>query len=72
MRFARRNEAEPRVAAIDNRAIERVRTRERERRRQLVVPKPALLIVRRVGPANVEAAERNRKFGRHDVQRLRQ
>ncbi len=72
MGFTRRHQPKPRVAAIDDRAIERVGPRERERGRQLVALQPELLIVRRIGPADVQAAGRQRELRRHDGERLRQ
>src|SRR6185436_11580982 len=45
VRFAGRDEAEPRIPAVDDRAVEGVRTRERERRRQLIPVQAQLLIV---------------------------
>ena len=59
VRLARRDEPEPRIAAVDDRAIERVRARERERGRQLVTLEAKLLIVRRIRPADVQAAGRH-------------
>ena len=62
----------PRIAAVDDRAIERVGARERERGGKLVALEPELLIVRRIRPADVQAARRQREIRRHDLERLRQ
>ena len=70
VRLARRHEPEPRIAAVDDRAIERVRARERERGRQLVALQPELLVVRRIRPADVQAAGRQRELRRHDRRAL--
>ena len=59
MRLAGRDDAEPRIAALDDRAVQPVRARERERGAQLVALQTELLIVRRIGPADVEAARRH-------------
>src|SRR6185503_14437015 len=71
VRFAGRDEAEPRIPAVDDRAVEGVRTRERERRRQLIPVQAQLLIVWRIRPADVQAARRHCEVRCHDVQRLR-
>ncbi len=72
MSLAGRHDAEPRRAAFDHRAVQRVRARERERRAQLVPLETVLLIVRRIGPADVEPARRHVEDRRHDAHLLRQ
>ncbi len=52
--------------------LRRVRACERERRAQLVPLEAVLLVVRRIGPTDVEAARRHIENGRHDPHLLRQ
>src|SRR6185295_19900468 len=72
MSLAGRHDAETRRAALDHRAVEIVRPHERERRAQLVPLEAVLLIVRWIGPTDIEAARRHIEDRRHDPHLLRQ
>src|SRR5690606_30071164 len=59
MRLAGRHDAEARPRRIDHETVQGVRARERDRGRKLVALEPYFLVVRRIRPANVEAARRH-------------
>ena len=63
--LAGRDDAEPRARRIDHDAIDAVRARERDRGLHRVPVQTHFLIERRIGPADVETAGRQREIGRH-------
>ena len=64
--LAGRDDAEPSARRIDDDAIDAVRSRECDRSLHGVAVQPHFLIERRIRPADVEAARRQREIGRHD------
>ena len=58
------DDADAPARAVEHHAVEAIGARERQRGRQLVIVQPPLLIVRRVGPANIDAALGQRVIAR--------
>ena len=64
--FSRRHDAEPRRFGVQHDAVKAVDARERGDRLHLRAVQPALLLQRRVGPADAEAAGRHLEIVGHD------
>ncbi len=69
--LAGRDDAEPRLGAVEDQPVEAVGARERQRRLELEAVEALLLGERRVGQADVEAARRQREVRRGDPDAIR-
>ena len=70
--LARGDDAEAWMRRIDHHAIDAIGARERARGLHRVLMQAQFLIERRVGPADIEAAQRHREIGRqHDIELMR-